>query len=147
MDKPINMSVKEYLMRVMSLRTNTPLKHIEAVIEHQFQSAHDALRKHHSVEISGFGKFLFNKKKADRILDASIKKRKTLEESLSGDLTDLTRAKTETKIRTLTQYIEILKPKVYGDTSDNRGLEEQTHTSGGVETDDTSSISGEKEDM
>ena len=148
MDKPSNMSAKEYLMRTMSLRTNTPLKHIEAVIEHQFQEAHDALKKNKSVEISGFGKFLFMDKKAERILTASYKKIGILEKMIeTGLLTEEEIIKNETKIRTLNQYVEILKSKLYGDTTDNRGMAQQTDTTNGVEVDDPDSISGEKEDL
>lgn len=141
------MSVKDYLMRTMSLRTNTPLKHIEAVVEHQFQEAHEAMKKVHSVELSGFGKFIFSTKKVERVLDASQKKIKILQNSLSGDLTDTARKKIETKIETLTKYIEILKSRLYGDIKDNRGLEEQIVTSGGIEIIDSDSISGEKENL
>lgn len=34
------------------------------MITHQFDSANDALKNNNSVEISGFGKFVFNKKRA-----------------------------------------------------------------------------------
>lgn len=37
---------------------------ISQVITHQFDSANDALKNNNSVEISGFGKFVFNKKRA-----------------------------------------------------------------------------------
>jgi len=66
MDKPQSMSVKDYIMRVQSVRTNTPLKIIEAVVDFQFEDANKALSlpNVHSIEISGFAKFSFNMKKA-----------------------------------------------------------------------------------
>lgn len=64
MDKPNSMSVKDYIIRKQSLRTNTPIKTIEAVIDNQFKCAYEALRTNSSAEISGFGKFLFNRSKA-----------------------------------------------------------------------------------
>jgi nucleoid DNA-binding protein len=36
------------------------------VITHQFDGVHDALKTNNSVELSGFGKFIFNKKKAKK---------------------------------------------------------------------------------
>jgi len=39
---------------------------INQVITHQFDGVHDALKTNNSVELSGFGKFLFNKKKAKK---------------------------------------------------------------------------------
>ena len=39
---------------------------ISQVITHQFNSAEDATKTNNSVEISGFGKFIFNKSKAVR---------------------------------------------------------------------------------
>ena len=39
---------------------------IDQVITHQFNSAEDATKTNNSVEISGFGKFVFNKSKAEK---------------------------------------------------------------------------------
>ena len=63
------MSVREYIMRKMSLRTNTPLKIIEKAIAHQFISAYGALKNNDSIEFSGLGKLVFNTKKAEKKLD------------------------------------------------------------------------------
>lgn len=64
MDKPISMSVKDYLIRTMAVKMLTSEKTIEAVVNHQFQSANEALDQNNSIEISGFGKFFFNNKKS-----------------------------------------------------------------------------------
>jgi hypothetical protein len=64
MDKPIAMPVKEYLLRILSVRNNIPLKTVEAVINHQLDGVVEATKKNASVEISGFGKILFNHRKA-----------------------------------------------------------------------------------
>ena len=64
MDKPISMSVKDFLIRTLAVKMLTSEKTIEAVINHQFQSANEALDLNNSVEIAGFGKFFFNSKKA-----------------------------------------------------------------------------------
>lgn len=69
MDKPISMSVKDYLVRTMAVKLLTSEKVIEAVINHQFQSANEALDQNNSIEISGFGKFFFNEKKATKRIE------------------------------------------------------------------------------
>jgi hypothetical protein len=58
------MSVKEYLIRTLAIKLAVNEKTIEAVVNHQFQSANEAMDLNHSVEISGFGKFMYNEKKA-----------------------------------------------------------------------------------
>jgi nucleoid DNA-binding protein len=64
MDKPISMSVKDFLIRTLAVKMLTSEKTIEAIVNHQFQSANEALDLNNSVEIAGFGKFFFNQKKA-----------------------------------------------------------------------------------
>ena len=64
MSKPMSMSVKEYLIRTLAIKLAVNEKTIEAVVNHQFQSANEAMDLNHSVEISGFGKFMYNEKKA-----------------------------------------------------------------------------------
>jgi nucleoid DNA-binding protein len=84
MDKPISMSVKDYLIRILAVKTLTSEKAIEAIINHQFQSANEALRTNNSVEISGFGKFIYNVKKAQKKMEV-IAKRKEIEEAILMD--------------------------------------------------------------
>jgi nucleoid DNA-binding protein len=64
MDKPISMSVKDFLIRTLAVKMLTSEKTIEAVVNHQFQSANEAMDINNSVEIAGFGKLFFNTKKA-----------------------------------------------------------------------------------
>jgi hypothetical protein len=64
MDKPVSLSVKDYLIRMLAIKSLTSEATIEAVVTHQFQSANEAMDTNDSIEISGFGKFYFNKKKA-----------------------------------------------------------------------------------
>jgi nucleoid DNA-binding protein len=85
MDKPISMSVKDYLVRTLAVKILTSEKTIEAVINHQFQSANEALEENNSVEISGFGKLMFNTKKATKKLEALDAKVKAMEKILADD--------------------------------------------------------------
>ena len=68
--KPAAMNIKDYLIRLLAVKILTSEKTIDAVITHQFQSANEALDLNNSVEISGFGKFFFNNKKAIKRLGA-----------------------------------------------------------------------------
>jgi len=69
MDKPISMSVKDFLIRTLAVKMLTSEKTIEAVVNHQFQSANEAMDLNNSVEIAGFGKFFFNNRKAVKRLE------------------------------------------------------------------------------
>ena len=74
MDKPVSMSVKDFLIRTLAVKMLTSEKTIETVINHQFQSANEAMDLNNSVEIAGFGKFFFNNKKAiKRITQLNVK--------------------------------------------------------------------------
>ena len=64
MDKPTTLSIKNFLIRKMAVETMIPEKVIEKVISHQFAAAQDAMFTGNSIEISGFGKFIFKKKRA-----------------------------------------------------------------------------------
>ena len=86
MDKPISMSVKDYLIRTLAVKILTSEKTIEAVINHQFQSANEAMDLHNSIELSGFGKFFFNDKKAVKRVNALIAKKLALENILADDI-------------------------------------------------------------
>ena len=63
-DKPQSLSVKNFLIRKISTTTMISEKIITSVIDHQFTSLLENMSTCNSLEISGFGKFLFNKNKA-----------------------------------------------------------------------------------
>ena len=111
----------------MSIKFNTPEKVIESVVNHQFQSATIAFNDQKSVELSGFGKFLFNEKKAVKKMETMLIQKQVLEQTIVDETaTDRKRKAAEVKLESLLQAIEILKPKIdYEPKSDIRGLEEQ----------------------
>lgn len=150
MDKPISMSVKEYLMRVQSVRTNTPLKIIEAVVDFQFQEAHAALSNQYSVELSGFGKFLFNTKKAIKKYEKELSKKRVFENILKDiTISDKKRKSTELKLQSTIETLALLKPKIDGIKleSNNGGVEKQSDSPQTDEGTDRQDISGENTDM
>lgn len=145
MDKPISMSTKEYIMRVMSVRTNTPLKTIEAVVDFQMQGANEALQHHYSIELSGFAKFFFNYKKALKKMEKNLSKKENFERMLlNPDITETKRNSLNLKLENTIKFIENLKPKLDGIQQINRGLEEQSSTLKGDEGIDRTDISEEK---
>lgn len=129
MDKPISLSVKDYLIRKMAVKLMTPEKTIEAIINHQFQSANEAMHRNKTVEISGFGKFLFNDGKALRKMDTYKKIEKALLNTLSKpDLTEAKKRATLLKLGTTRSNIELLKPRINENHQffpDLRGVEKQ----------------------
>jgi nucleoid DNA-binding protein len=83
MDKPVSMSVKDFLVRTLAVKMLTSEKTIEAVVNHQFQSANEALDLNNSVEIAGFGKFFFNEKKAVNRIEQLKAKIATMEKIIA----------------------------------------------------------------
>lgn len=113
MKKPQSMSIKEWIIKKMAISMVIPEKTIDAVVVHQFDSANDALNVHDSVEISGFGKFYFNKKKAQAQYDKYVRIKQSYENMLADDsLTDKKRHSTEQKLISVSNDIKILKPKI-----------------------------------
>ncbi len=62
-------TLKEILIRTTAVRLAVPEKTVEAIVNHQFTSLLEAMDLNHSLEISGFGKFVFNLKKAKKRAD------------------------------------------------------------------------------
>jgi hypothetical protein len=129
MDKPVSMSVKDYLIRTLAVKMMISEKIIEGVINHQFQSANEAMDTNNSIEISGFGKFYFNEKKAEKRLTDLYRKKKLMEEFLaSSDISEQKKHSSQVTLEKTEALINLLKSKItYEDQllSDIRGLEEQ----------------------
>ena len=128
MDKPISMSVKDYLVRTLAVKMMISEKTIETVVNHQFQSANEAMDTNNSIEISGFGKFYFNEKKAQkRLEDLTRKKDLMLEFIASAETSEQKKRSSQVTLEKTEALINLLKSKTtYEDQllSDIRGLEE-----------------------
>jgi len=128
MDKPISMSVKDYLVRTLAVKMMISEKMIETVVNHQFQSANEAMDTNNSIEISGFGKFYFNEKKAKkRLEDLTRKKDLMLEFLASAETSEQKKRSSQVTLEKTEALINLLKSKItYEDQllSDLRGLEE-----------------------
>ena len=113
------MSVKEFIIKRMSLTLVTSEKIIDNVITHQFDSANDALNLNDSLEISGFGKFYFNTKKAERLYAKLHEMKQAYENTLNDPaITDKKRHSTELRMITVLADIKTLKPKMHESKSD-----------------------------
>jgi hypothetical protein len=125
MDKPISLSVKDFIIRKMAVKLMMSEKTIDDVINHQFNSANEALKYNNSVEISGFGKFLFNQKKAIKRLNALLSKEELYNSVILTCTTEERKASIQLKLNTIKIEIEILKTRTNEDVSNLRGVEEQ----------------------
>jgi len=129
MDKPKSLSVKDYIIRKMSIKMLIPEKIIDAVVTHQFSSAINALSTNNSVEISGFGKFTFNEKKAIKKLDKYYMLKELVEKTLADDnASEQKKRSAQTKLDNIIIAINTLKTKVNESKSDIRGVEEPSDT-------------------
>ena len=119
MDKPTSMSVKEWIIKKMSISMVISEKVIDAIVTHQFDSANDALNANESVEISGFGKFLFNAKKAHTHYNKLLQMKQAYENTLADtSITEKKRHSTQLRLNTVLTDIKILKPKINEPKSD-----------------------------
>ena len=128
MDKPISMSVKDYLVRTLAVKMMVSEKTIETVVNHQFQSANEAMDTNNSLEISGFGKFYFNEKKAKKRLELLNNKKRFMEGVIANpEVSEQKKRYTNVTLEKTEALINLLKSKItYEDQllSDIRGLEE-----------------------
>ena len=125
-NKPNSMSMKDYLIRVQSVKAMMSEKTIEAVVNHQFQSASLAMRTNHSIELSGFGKFYFNTKKAVKRLVSLERKRDDLQNIVdSPETKEAKLIKAHTYLKNVILDIEYIKSKTNEPVTDLRGMEEQ----------------------
>jgi nucleoid DNA-binding protein len=107
------MSIKEWIIKKMAISMVVSEKTIDNVVTHQFDSANDALNIHDSIEISGFGKFYFNQKRAQAQYDKYVRIKQSYENMLANDsLSDKKRHSTEQKLISILNDIKIIKPKI-----------------------------------
>jgi hypothetical protein len=113
MNKPNTMSVKEFIIKRMAISLVVSEKIIDNVIQHQFDSANDALNTNDTVEISGFGKFFFNTKKANTHYNKLLAMKQAYENTLADtSITEKRRHSTEQRMITVLSDIKMLKPKI-----------------------------------
>jgi nucleoid DNA-binding protein len=125
--KPINMAIKDFLIRKLSTEIMIPEKIIDAVIRHEFSTAVKALKENNSVEISGLGKFLFKEPKAKKFLAVNIMGKEKCKKFLSGTETDAKKIQIqEVRLKEISDNIEYVKYKLNGHCKDIGGVEKPT---------------------
>lgn len=126
--------MKDFLIRTQAVKMMRSEKTIEAVVNHQFQSTNLAMRSNNSVELSGFGKFYFNYKKALKRLSKLEERKVYIENALKDELLiEQRRNRYMTMLQNVNLDIEFLKSKTNEFQSDLRGMEEQVDSSLGHE--------------
>jgi hypothetical protein len=104
----------------MAISMVIPEKTIDAVVTHQFDSANDAVNIHKSVEISGFGKFYFNQKKAITHYNKLLAIKQAYERMLLDEnITETKRNAVQLKLQIITSSIKTLKPKIDNEPGTN----------------------------
>lgn len=67
-EKPLNLELREFLIKVIAKKMELPEDAVTAVINHQFKNLSKAMLSSQIVELSGFGRFIFSVKKAEKAL-------------------------------------------------------------------------------
>lgn len=129
---------KELLIRTIASKLLIAEKTIDAVINHQFASANSAMDTNKSVEISGFGKFMFNEKKAARRLKSYMMKKHDMLTIINHPTSTAEQIRKATLIyNDMVDNIALLKPNISDEfLRDLRGLEEQVDSASTNEGDD-----------
>lgn len=112
MERPQSMPLKEFLVKKLSLKLNIPERTINAVITDQFTTAFQATTNNNSIELSGFGKFVFNQKKAHAQMARYESQVKSFTTLLATEVTPGYRADLNRKLINALKNIEYLKPKL-----------------------------------
>ena len=133
---------KELLIKTIASKLLVGEKTIEAVINHQFISANQAMDTNKSVEISGFGKFMFNEKKAARRLKTYMMKKHDMHTIISHPEATAEQIRKATIIyNDMVDHIALLKPNISDEfLTDLRGLEEQVDSPSKDERDDITGL-------
>lgn len=139
------MPVKDYLLRIMSVRTNIPEKTIEAVVTHQFEGVAEAMQNNSisSIEVSGFGKFLFNTAKAARMLPRLQTKYDKLAEELKTTESETKKKSIQEKMDVISKFLTSVKPRIDGVGSNTGRVEKQVSPTGRDEESDRGDVKAE----
>lgn len=111
--KPNNVPVKEWLVKGIADSLNIPERVVATIVDFQFSEAREALLTCNSIEFSGFGKFIFNKRKAEKKLAKIVKSKEYLEGVIgSPNITEQKRVSSHFKLQVYMADIKALKNKL-----------------------------------
>lgn len=127
-NKPPSMSIKEFLVKKIAINKVCDKmiseKTIDTIISHQFDSANAATVTNNSIEISGFGKFVFNEKRGVKLMQKYTEQIEYYSKMLSSELTEAERRNAEMRLESINNNVKALKPKLNEPSTNNRGMEE-----------------------
>lgn len=106
-------TLKETLIRTTAVRLAIPEKTVESVVNHQFTSFIEAMDINQSVELSGFGKFVFNVKKAKRYADDLEKYIQQHQRELDNPDRKKAEATLNSMIKSAQEQLRKLKPMIH----------------------------------
>ena len=115
MDKPVSLSVKNFLIQKISVDMAIPENVVEHVVNHQFDGVLNATKSCYSVEVSGFGKFMFNVRKARHKVVTWENFKQRSEQELTQDITPGRRNTLIEKIENITGTLADIKLKLHDD--------------------------------
>ena len=148
MDKPVTLSLKAWIIRNMSVSSQIQESLIETVINHQFDSAFVALNTCNTLEFSGFGRLVFNTKKAYKKLEKYESQLLEFDRIMSDPSISLLRRRNmQMKKDTTTKNIEYLNTRLNEYTSNLRRVEKQIVPSNDSQGIDTNCNTTKNEDM
>lgn len=97
----------------MSVKMVVSERVIDQVITHQFNAAEDATKTNNSLEISGFGKFVFNTSKANKKIVKLLKAKKVYEQQLAENTLPTKKLDViKSKLSNLNLTLNSITPKV-----------------------------------
>lgn len=109
-------AIKKWMVRRVAVDTITDERIVDAVISHQFDKARKAMDGNNSIELSGFGRFYFNRKKAKRKLARYEDFKEKLEKIIdSSGTADERRASKQFKLGKLIGDLKSLERKLEND--------------------------------
>lgn len=147
-EKPISMSVKDFLIRQMAVKMMITEPIIEAVVNHQYQSALEAMPKSMSIELSGFGKMYFNVGRTLRKWEKMHSKVATFTRIANDpEETEQRRKSATNKLNNTLAQIEHLKPRIDEIIASAGRMEEQADSPSQYEGADRGGEQGEDGDM
>lgn len=113
MNKPASMSHKEWFIKRLALQLVISEQVVNAVVNNQFDTANEALVENNSVELSGFGKFVFNIARGNKRM-VKYESMKAMYEGMLADenITPSMKNKTEKRLDTVLNNIKALKDKL-----------------------------------
>lgn len=111
MNKPVSLSIRHYIQRKLSVKLMLSEDVIDEVITDSGKQIQEALYTNKSVEISGFGKFLFREKQAIKDISRFINLRDTYVRDLETTTDPKKIIKLTKRIESANEVITYLKSK------------------------------------